>query len=215
MFKKVIPIVVVLCMIFGISAMTENASAVTDGSAADASQQMPQDESPQGGRGNMGMPPRGDMQGRTPPNMPNGEMPQGEFTPPEGFAPSEGFTPPDGKFTPPQNAGEFAPPQNDVNQNTETVTPPANANVTTENQQSQEPDKEWEQAQGGNQQFGGESPAGMGGFPGDKQNFSEQSQEDAPKGVVGFVKTYSTPITAIILLGLAFIFVIFYRRKNY
>ena len=201
MFKKVIPIVISLCLIFSISVMAENTSAVTDGSAAGASQQMPQGERTQGGRGNMGTPPSGAMQGRTPPNMPNGEMPQGEFTPPEGF-------------TPPQNAGEFAPPESSKN-NAEAVTPPANENVTTENKQTQENGEESNQTQGGNQQFGGQMPGGMGGFPGNMQNFNGQTQEDAPKGFLGFVKTYSTPITSVVLLGLAFIFVIFYRRKNY
>ena len=196
MLKKVIPIALALCLIFGVSAMAENTSAVTDGSAAGASQQIPQGERTQGERGNMGMPPSGDMQGRTPPNMPNGEMPQGEFTPPKGF-------------TPPQNAGEFVPPESSKN-NAEAVTLPANENVTTENQQTQENGTESNQTPGRNQQFGG-----MGGFPGNMQNFNGQTQEDAPKGFLGFVKTYSTPITSIVLLGLAFIFVIFYRRKNY
>ena len=206
MLKKVIPIVVVLCLIFGISAMAENTSAVIDGSAG-ASQQMPQGERPQGGRGNMGMPPSGDMQGRTPPNMPNGEMPQGEFTPPEGFTLPEGFTPP-------QNAGEFTSPESSKN-SAEAVTPPANENATTENRQTQENGTESNQTPGRNQQFGGQMPGGMGGFPGNMQNFNGQTQENAPKGFLGFVKTYSTPITSVVLLGLAFIFVIFYRRKNY
>ena len=156
MFKKVIPIVISLCLIFSVSVMAENTSAVTDGSAAGTSQQMPQGERPQGerpqgGRGNMGMPPNGDMQGRMPPNMPDGEMPQGEFTPPEGF-------------TPPQNAGEFAPPESSKN-NAEAVTPPANENVTTENQQTQENGTESNQTPGRNQQFGGQMPEGMGGSP--------------------------------------------------
>ena len=196
MFKKVIPIVISLCLIFSISVMAENTSAVTDGSAAGASQQMSQGERTQGGRGNMGTPPSGAMQGRTPPNMPNGEMPQGEFTPPEGF-------------TPPQNAGEFAPPESSKN-NAEAVTPPANENVTTENQQTQENGTESNQTPSRNQQFGG-----MGGFSGNMQIFNGQTQEEQPKGFLGFVKTYSTPITSVVLLGLAFIFVIFYRRKNY
>ena len=201
MFKKAIPIVISLCLIFSVSVMAENTSAVTDGSAAGASQQMSQGERTQGERGNMGMPPSGDMQGRTPPNMPNGEMPQGEFTPPE-------------SFTPPQNAGEFAPPESSKN-NAEAVTPPANENVTTENQQTQENGEDANQTQGGNQQFGDQMPGGMGGFSGNMQSFNGQTQENAPKGFLGFVKTYSTPITSVVLLGLAFIFVIFYRRKNY
>ena len=172
MLKKVITIVLMLCLIFSISVMTVTAVGETQQG---------------GGRG--GMPPMG-------------EMPQGEFTP------SEDFTPPEG-FTPPQNAGEFTPPESSKN-SAEAVTPPANENVTTENQQTQENGTESNQTPGRNQQFGG-----MGGFPSNMQNFNGQTQEDAPKGFLGFVKTYSTPITSVVLLGLAFIFVIFYRRKNY
>ena len=187
MLKKIIPIAIALCLIFSISVMAENTSAVTDGTATGTSQQIPQGERPQGGRGNMGMPPSGDMQGRTPPNMPNGEMPQGEFT----------------------------PPQSNVNTNsTETVTPPANDGAA-ENEQTQENGEQSGQTQGGNQQFGGQMPGGMGGFPGNMQNINGQTQQEQPKGFLGFVKTYSTPITSVVLLGLAFIFVIFYRRKNY
>ena len=147
MLKKIIPIAIALCLLFSISVMAENTSAVPDDTAAGASQQMPQGERPQGGRGNMGMPLSEDLQGRTPPNMPNGE--------------------------------------------------------------------ESGQTQGGNQQFSGQMPGGMGVFPGNMQNFNGQTQEEQPKGFLGFVKTYSTPITSVVLLGLAFIFVIFYRRKNY
>ena len=198
MFKKVIPIVISLCLTFSVSVMAENEILASEETVPEVSEQIPQgaEGQPQGGRGNMRTPPSGAMQGRTPPNMPNGEMPQGEFTPPEGF-------------TPPQNAGEFAPPESSKN-NAESVTPPANENVTTENQQTQENVTESNQTPGRNQQFGG-----MGGFPGNMQNFNGQTQENAPKGFLGFVKTYSTPITSVVLLGLAFIFVIFYRRKNY
>ena len=198
MLKKVIPIVILLCLIFSISVIAENEMPTSEDTVTEVSEQMPQgaEERPQGVRRNMGTPPSGAMQGRTPPNMPNGEMPQGEFTPPEGF-------------TPPQNAGEFAPPESSKN-NAEAVTPPANENVTTENKQTQGNGTESNQTPGRNQQFGG-----MGGFPGNMQNFNGQTQEDAPKGFLGFVKTYSTPITSVVLLGLAFIFVIFYRRKNY
>ena len=183
MLKKVIPIVVVLCLIFGISAMAEN--TVGNENMGDTSSERPM---------------RGDFD--------PSKMPQGDFVPPEGF------TPPNGEFTPPQNAGEFTPPESSKN-SAEAVTPPANENVTTENQQTQENGEESNRTQGGNQQFGGQMPGGMGGFPGNMQNLNGQTQEEQPKGFLGFVKTYSTPITSVVLLGLAFIFVIFYRRKNY
>ena len=193
MLKKVIPIVVVLCLIFCISVMAENTSSVTDSSAAETSQQMPQSKRPQGDGGNMGMRPNGDMQGRTPPNMPKGEMPQGEFTLPEGFTPPE---------------GDFTPPQSNVN-TCNTATPTVNNVAATENNEQSA------QTQDGKQQFGGNMPGGMGGFFGNMQNFNGQTQEEQPKGFLGFVKTYSTPITSVILLGFAFVFVIFYKRKNY
>ena len=204
MLKKVIPIVVVLCLIFGISAMAENTNAVTDGTAAMESQQMPQGERQMGGRGNMGMPPNGDMQGRTPPDMPGGE-----FTPPEGF------TPPDGNFTPPQNFGEFTPPQNNEISSTSTTAPETDTGVAEEKQENPDMGEDSALTTEENSPFGGQMPGGMGGFPGNMQNFGGQTQEDMPKGFLGFVKTYSTPIVSVILLGLAFIFVIFYRRKNY
>ncbi len=208
MLKKVIPIVVALCLIFSISVMAENTSAVPDGSADGALQKMSQGERPQGRRGNMGMPSNGDMQGRTPPDMLNGEMPKGEFTPPEGF------TPPNGEFTPPQNTGEFTVPRNDVKTNSSEASElNADSGVTKENQQTPENGEQSGQTGGRNQHFGGQMPGGMGNFPGVMQNFN--GQEDVPKGFSGFVKTYSTPITSVVLLGLAFIFVIFYRRKNY
>ena len=178
MLKKVITIVLMLCLIFSISVMTVTAVGETQQG---------------GGRG--GMPPMG-------------EMPQGEFTP------SEDFTPPEG-FTPPQNAGEFAPPQSEERGSAETTDPKTNKDLTEEGQQTQENGEDANQTQGGNQQFGDQMPGGMGGFSGNMQSFNGQTQENAPKGFLGFVKTYSTPITSVVLLGLAFIFVIFYRRKNY
>ena len=203
MIKKVAPIVAVLCLIFSISAMAENTSTVTDGSDISVSQQMPQGELQQGGRGNMGMPPSGDMQGRTPPYMPDGKMPQGEFAPPEGF-------------TPPKNSGEFTPSQNDVKTiGTEANEPNEDVGITEENKQKQDNVEQSAQTQSENQQFGGRISGDMGGFPGNMQNFNGQTQEDTPKGFMGFVKTYFTPIISVVLLGLAYIFVIFYRRKNF
>jgi len=214
MLKKVITIVLALCLIFSVSAMAENTSAVTDDTTVGASQQVPQGERPQGGRGNIGMPPSGDMQGRTPPNMGNAEMPSGDFAPPEGFTPPEGVTLPNGEFTPPKNSGEFTPPQREESGSAETTAPKTDTGVTEENQQTQENGEESNQTQGSNQQFGGGMPEDMGGFPGNMQS-THNTEVQQPTGFLGFVKTYSTPITSVVLLGLAFIFVIFYRRKNY
>ena len=104
-------------------------------------------------------------------------------------------TPPEG-FVP---SGDFAPPQGGMAKTTEET-----AHQTENNETPQMP-----QMQGGNRQFGGQM-GGMGRFPG---GFSEQNtQTDEEKS---FVKEYATPITSGVLLVLAFIFVIFYRRKNY
>ena len=197
MLKKVIPIVISLCLIFSISVMAENTSTVTDGSAAGASQQMSQGERTQGGRGNMGTPPSGAMQGGTPPNMPNGEIPR------EGMNRGQK---PSGEFTSPQNTDV------EKNENVPQSTPAAKEtaeNTTSTDEQNNHNTEE-------NPQFEGRMPGGMqGGFPGNMQSNSGQTQEAEPMTFGSFVKTYSTPITSVILLALAFIFVIFYRRKNY
>lgn len=187
--KKVIPIVLMLCLLFSISVMAENENSISEETVPEVSEQIPQDveERPQGGRGNMGVPPSGDRQGRTPPNMPGGDIP------PEGM--NRGQKTSD-NFTPPQS--------NDINNNDEATT-------------SQDGDTSAENSQmpNGNHQFGGQMPGGMWGFPGNMQNFNGQTHEEVPMTFLGFVKTYSTPITSVILLALAFVFVIFYRRKNY
>lgn len=197
MIKKVAPIVAVLCLIFSISAMAENTSTVTDGSDISVSQQMPQGELQQGVRGNMGTPPSGDMQGRTPPTMPNGKIPR------EGMNRGQK---PSGEVTPPQNT-EFGNTEK-VSQSTSTVEESAENETSTDEQNNHNTEE--------NPQFEGRMPGGMqGGFPGNMQSNSGQTQEAEPMTFGSFVKTYSTPITSVILLALAFIFVIFYRRKNY
>ena len=52
--------------------------------------------------------------------------------------------------------------------------------------------------------------------PGGGMQWEEQQQElEEPMTFFRFITTYSTPIISVVLLGLAFIFVIFYKRKNY
>lgn len=126
MLKKVIPIVISLCLILGVSVMAENEIPRNEENIPEVSKQIPQDTEERLNEGRGGMPPWG-------------EKPSGDFVPPEG----------------------------------------------------------------------------MGGFRGNMQNNSERTTEAEPLTFWGFVKTYSTPITSVILLALAFIFVIFYRRKNY
>ena len=191
MLKKVIPIVISLCLIFGISVMAENEIPTSEETVPEVLEQIPQgaEEQPQGDRGNMGTPPSGDMQGRTPPTMPNGKIPR------EGM--NRGQKP----------SGEVTPPQN-----TEKVTQSTSAVEESEASTDEQNNHNTEE----NSQFEGRMPGGMqGGFPSNMQNNNQQTKDAEPMTFWGFVKTYSTPITSVILLALAFIFVIFYRRKNY
>lgn len=140
----------------------------------------------------------------------NGEIPQSV----QGEAPSQ--MPPMGEM--PRSgrpSGDFAPPQNNGAESANAQQPQENAQHPQENAQHPQGDFN---AQGGGQMpgrnpwNGGQMPNGFGGF-GNMQN--NQNTESQPKGFWGFVKTYATPITSVILLILAFIFVIFYKRKNY
>ena len=199
MLKKVIPIVISLCLIFSISVMAENEIPATEEMVTEVSEQISQgaEEQPQGVRGNMGTPPSSDMQGRTPPTMPNGKIPR------EGMNRGQK---PSGEFTPPQNTDV------EKNENVPQSTPAAKEtaeNTTSTDEQNNHDTEE-------NPQFEGRMPGGMqGGIPGNMQNNNQQTKDAEPMTFWGFVKTYSTPIASVILLALAFIFVIFYRRKNY
>ncbi|MBR5614631.1 MAG: hypothetical protein IKW64_04940 [Clostridia bacterium] len=206
MLKKLITVILLLSLMSSVSVMAENLNTAEE-TVPEVSKEMPfkGGERPQGGRGGMGMPQSGDMQGRgTPPEMPNGEMPSGDFAPPQNA----------GEFIPPQNAGEFTPPQGNESSNAEITAPQADTGVAEENQQMPENSEESGQTQSGNVLFGGQMPEGMGRFSGNMQN-GQNTATEQPTGFLGFVKTYSTPITSVILLALAFIFVTFYRRKNY
>ena len=172
----------------------------SEDNVTDVSEQMPQgaEEGPQGVRRNMGTPPSDDMQNRgTPPNVSNSAMP------PKGM--NRGQKP----------SGEVTPPQNTEFGNTEKVsqsTPAAKETAENETSTDEQNNHDTEE----NPQFEGRMPGGMqGGFPGNMQNNNQQTKDAEPMTFWGFVKTYSTPIASVILLALAFIFVIFYRRKNY
>ena len=189
MLKKVIPIVISLCLIFSISVMAENEMPTSGETVPEALEQVPQ-----GDRGNMGIPPSGDMQDRPSPTMPNGKTPR------EGM--NRGQKP----------SGEVTPPQNTESGNTEKVTQSTSAVEESETSTDEQNNHNTEE----NPQFEGRMPGGMqGGLPDNMQINSGQTQEAEPMTFGSFVKTYSTPITSVILLALAFIFVIFYRRKNY
>ena len=199
MLKKVIPIVILLCLIFSISVIAQNEMPTSEDTVTEVSEQMPQgaEEQPRGVRGNMGTLPSGDMQGRTPPTMPNGKIPR------EGMNRGQK---PSGEITPPQNA-EVDSAVN-VPQSTPAAKETAENTTSTDEQNNHDTEE--------NPQFEGRKPGGMqGGFPGNMQNNNQQAKDAEPMTFWGFVKTYSTPIASVILLALAFIFVIFYRRKNY
>ena len=75
-------------------------------------------------------------------------------------------------------------------------------NNTTEN---------W-QRPNGNMEFGGRGPFGRGFNENEMQN---PTQEVGLKEEVNFFEEYFTPILSVVLLVLAFIFVIFYKKKSY
>lgn len=127
MIKKVIPIILSLCLIFSISIMAANTNdnSNTDTTVAAQNMHIRNGGTHYGEQGSMG----------TPPQMQNGEMPQSGIG-------------------------------------------------------------------------GGQAPDGM---PNNTQNTEAEQSE----GFIGVIKTYPTPITSVILLILAFVFVFFYKRKQY
>ena len=56
---------------------------------------------------------------------------------------------------------------------------------------------------------------GMNGFRGMMPGDNNQAAESTPMTFTGFLKEYQTPIISVILLALAFVFVVFYKKKNY
>ena len=179
MIKRVITIVLSLCLIFSISAMAQGVNG-------DMPQGMPEmrGERPSGGRGGMGMPPSGEMpEGFTPPSMADRKMPNGDFAPPEGF-------------TPPENVGGAAPQNGGAVNNVTATTPPVENSATT---QPPENTKQTNQMQGG-MQFGGEMTEEMKGIFANMQGGNMNAQEETQAGFIGFVKEYSTPVTSVILL---------------
>lgn len=104
------------------------------------------------------------------------------------------------------SAGVAAEPDNAVkNDNTS-----AETQEVSQEENSEDDKKSFEK--GGGMPEGMQFPGGNG-FPGmENQTETEGSQQ---AGFTGFLKTYSTPITSVILLFLAFLFVVFYKRKHY
>lgn len=154
----------------------------------------------QGGGGRMGMPPDRNMNNGEPPQMPDGEMP----------------TPPDGAF-PPAPDGTTEPPQGEESiqseSNGQLQKPEENNTADTASQAADESASRPQRGDMPGNMVGQEN--GFGGMPSDMQANEAVAETDTSGGIVGFLKTYSTPITSVILLALAFVFVLFYKKKQY
>lgn len=95
---------------------------------------------------------------------------------------------------------------------------------TQQNNNSNAPDS-GRNGMGGNSQFGGFGNSGnspengffgnRGGFSGNMQNGTQNGTQPEAQGFAGFVKEYSTPIASVILLAIAYAFVLLYKRKHY
>lgn len=122
---------------------------------------------------------------------PMGEMPQGE---------------------------RMQPPQMPTDENGNAMQPPQMQNETPSGETAQQPIADNAEGAAENEQ----NQLQLGEFTGGMPRGNDMSgvlnindTQPAKSSVLEFVKTNSTPIISIILLALAFVFVIFYRRKNY
>ena len=188
MLKKIIPFILIFCLLFATTVMAEDVPP-TRGNR------------PQGG------PPQGFNPG------------SGEFTPPEDFTPGEGeFTPPEG-FDPSQmpDFGNGTPPEGFNPENRE-FTPPENIEVQGDENTEPQGETSVENPQDntnpqGNGQFGGGRPNGQGNW--NNMFGQQQTVQEQPTGFKLLVQQYFTPAVSVLLLILAFVFVIFYKRKQY
>lgn len=183
MIKKILPVILCLCLVFGISAMAVNStdSTGTDTPAVTEEMPMPGGGGMRGGRGGRGGPQGESAESREMPAMPDGGMPRGERMAPD-------------------NGG------NTENKNVQQTQPASEENVSGEATDTTNENTN-------RMQRGG--MGGQGGMQGNTQSISETSEAQSQGGILGFVKTYSTPILSVILLILAFVFVAFYKRKSY
>ena len=123
-------------------------------------------------------------------------------------APPQGENPPSGEM-PAMQGGEVPQPQDNGNAGTESGHPsqPAKDETATDGDGTANEDSNRIQKDG----MGGDMNAEM---PTNTAN-AEADATQSSTGILSFVKTYSTPITAVILLIFAFIFVKLYRRRSY
>lgn len=108
------------------------------------------------------------------------------------------------------SAGVAAEPDNAV-KNDDTS---AETQEVSQEENSEDDKKSFEK--GGGMPEGMQFPGGENSFPGMENGFGQiETENEQPTGFAGFLKTYQTPVTSIILLLLAFVFVVFYKRKHY
>ena len=186
MIKKIIPVLLCLCLSFSVACYGENTADTQETQMPPMGEMPPRGNMPQNGE----MPDFGEMPPRG--NMPqNGEMPDFGEMPQRGQGNMNfqgGEMPPRGeKFTQPA----MEKPAEITDAPAEEV--PTTGEETTENQ-----------SMDGNK--------GNWGNRGMMPSFGQSQQEIAP---VSFFETYFDAIASVILLVLAFIFVIFYKRRQY
>jgi len=175
------------------------AETVTD-EAAESTNAVEENALPQerggfgGGRPGSGM--RGGQmgEGMQPPQMSNGEMPEGE-----------GIQPP--QMPQGDTAAEDTLMPNDRAANKETTNADSSqTQIDSSAMAETEPDF-------GSGDMQGRFPERMPQQTDDETN--QQKQSEKTNTAAGFLKEYSTPVTSIVLLALAFVFVKFYKRKTY
>lgn len=139
-------------------------------------------------------------------NFDPSQIPQGNFDPSQ--MPQGNFDPsqiPQGGF--PSRTGK-----NDVNKLENTVPVEEGKGVNEQTSQNNDENAQREQRQS---PFGEGFSGNMGGLPGNMQNSEINIDSTQQTGFLGFIKTYETPITALALLGAAYLFVLLYKRKHY
>lgn len=104
---------------------------------------------------------------------------------------------------------------------------PMNGNNENNVERAREPEEHNESAVGEENNTNGEGieeeKAERGGMhdrmpdraPSDAEDTAQKQETAVTSDIISFAKTYSTPITALILLAFAFVFVLVYKRKRY
>lgn len=162
MIKKILPIILCLILVLGISVSATNIQGEAPTENSQTTEEIPnRQERPQGGgRGNMGMPPQMNGQANAENQQQSGQTSSG-----------------------------------------------SNAENDTATEENTNPDR-IQRGEGNMGGFRGEMPPGM-------TEQEQNTEEKTENKILTFVKTYTTPIISVVLLALAFVFVIFYKRKTY